>query len=121
MKVDFGKTATDYGRHRAGFPEAFFDRLVARGIGNIEQRVLDLGTGTGSVARGFARRGCRVTGLDPSSALVDEARRLDAEAGISVDYVVGTAEDTGLSARSFHLVVAGPVGRRVAATSRRGD
>jgi len=30
VEVDFGKTATDYGRHRAGFPEAFFERLSNR-------------------------------------------------------------------------------------------
>jgi hypothetical protein len=27
MAIDFGKTAQDYGKHRAGFPEAFFERL----------------------------------------------------------------------------------------------
>lgn len=56
--VDFGKTARDYGRYRAGFPETFFDRLSAFGVGQSGQRVLDLGTGTGTVAREFARRGC---------------------------------------------------------------
>ena len=61
--VDFGKTAQDYGRYRAGFPESFFDRLTAMGVGLPGQRLLDLGTGTGTVARGFARRGCIVTGL----------------------------------------------------------
>ena len=60
MHVDFGRTAEDYARHRAGFPEQLFERLTARGIGCAGQRVLDLGSGTGSLARGFARRGaCR--------------------------------------------------------------
>jgi hypothetical protein len=26
MRVDFGKTASDYAKHRAGFPDRFFDR-----------------------------------------------------------------------------------------------
>jgi hypothetical protein len=30
MRADFGKTATDYAAHQAGFPEALFDRLGAR-------------------------------------------------------------------------------------------
>ena len=107
MNVDFGKTAADYGRHRAGFPEALFDRLATFGVGVAGQRLLDLGTGTGSLARGFARRGCVVTGLDPSVPLLDEARRLDREAGVEIGYVVGTAEATGLPAASFDVVSAG--------------
>ena len=31
--TDFGKTARDYGRYRAGFPDPFFERLAALGIG----------------------------------------------------------------------------------------
>src|SRR6266446_5158934 len=84
MPVDFGKTAADYAQHRAGFPEQFFDRLFRSGIAVKTDRVLDLGTGTGTVARGFARRGCAVTGLDPSRAMLDQAQRLDREAGASV-------------------------------------
>ena len=74
MQVDFGKTASDYARHRVGFPEAFFDRLFREGIAKAGERVLDLGTGTGVVARGFARRGCHVVGLDRSNALLEEAK-----------------------------------------------
>ncbi len=38
MHVDFGRTAADYARHRAGFPEQLFERLAARGIGRAGQR-----------------------------------------------------------------------------------
>ncbi|MFQ5668197.1 MAG: class I SAM-dependent methyltransferase [Candidatus Binatia bacterium] len=107
MKIAFGKTAPDYGRYRAGFPDALFARLARLGAGTRGQRILDVGTGTGTLARGFARRGCVVTGLDPSTSLLDEAARLDREAGISVRYVNATAEQTGLPAASFDLVCAG--------------
>ncbi len=69
MDIRFGRTAADYGRHRAGFPDALYDRLAAFGVGAAGQRLLDLGTGTGALGRGFALRGCRVTGLDPSPEL----------------------------------------------------
>ena len=107
MQIDFGKTAQDYGRYRAGFPPALFDRLATFDIGTTGQRVLDLGTGTGTLARGFALRGCNVTGLDPSIPLVEEAQRLDHEAGVTIKYVTATAEQTGLPAAGFEVVTAG--------------
>jgi ubiquinone/menaquinone biosynthesis C-methylase UbiE len=107
LQVDFGKTAQDYGRHRAGFPEALYERLATFGVGVPGQRLLDLGTGTGTLARGFARHGCAVTGLDPSAALLEEARRLDHEAGVDIRYVTATAETTGLPDASFDVVSAG--------------
>ncbi len=105
--IDFGRTASDYATHRAGFPESFFGRLAERGLGVHGKSVVDLGTGTGSLARGFARRGCRVTGVDLSEAMLDEARRLDASDAVKVSYRVGQAEDTGLPAASADLVTAG--------------
>lgn len=107
MQIDFGKTAHDYGRYRAGFPPAFFERMAMFGIGVAGQRVLDLGTGTGTLARGFALRGCQVTGLDPSISLTEEAKRLDQEAQVSVQYVTAKAEQTGLPDASFDVVTAG--------------
>lgn len=107
MRIDFGRTAKDYGRHRIGFPEAFFERLAGFAIGRPGQRVLDLGTGTGTIARGLARRGSLVTALDPAAALIAEAKRLDREAGIEVTYLLGRAEDTGLPDASFEVVTAG--------------
>jgi SAM-dependent methyltransferase len=105
--VDFGKTAQDYRRHRAGFPEDYFARVAPYGIGIRHQRLLDVGTGTGTVARGFARRGCRVIGIDPSTELMEQAKALDAEAGVAVDYRKATAEDTALADASVDVVTAG--------------
>jgi SAM-dependent methyltransferase len=84
-----------------------FDRLTTFGIGVAGQRILDLGTGTGTLARGFALRGCHVMGLDPSASLITEAKRLDAEAGVTIQYVTAKAENTGLPSVSFDVVTAG--------------
>lgn len=106
-KIDFGLTATDYSRHRAGFPADFFARAALWGAGVPAQRVLDLGTGTGTLARGFAARGCRVTGLDPTAAMLQQARELSRQEGVAVEYVEARAEDSGLPDASFDLISAG--------------
>jgi 2-polyprenyl-3-methyl-5-hydroxy-6-metoxy-1,4-benzoquinol methylase len=105
--IDFGKTALDYRKHRAGFPDDYFARIAPYGIGVRGQRILDLGTGTGTVARGFARRGCRVTAIDPSTSLMEQAKLLDAETGVEIDYRIATAEATGLADEIFDVVTAG--------------
>jgi SAM-dependent methyltransferase len=107
MSIDFGRTAADYARHRAGFPSSMFERLGTQGIGNRGQHVVDVGTGTGTVARGFALRGCEVIGIDPSEQLVEQANRLDAQAGVTVDHRIARAEQTGLDDGSVDVYAAG--------------
>jgi len=104
---DFARTAADYARHRAGFPVELLDRLSARGIARPGARVVDLGTGTGSLARLFAQYGCEVTGVDIAAPLLEQARRLDREAGVQIAYVVAPAEATGLPSGAFDVVSAG--------------
>lgn len=107
MQVDFGRTAEDYARHRAGFPEELFERLAERGVGRPGQRILDMGSGTGSLARGFARRGARVAALDLSEELLAQARVLAAEQGVEIETICAPAENSGLTAASFDVVAAG--------------
>ena len=63
---DWGRTSADYASYRPGYPASFFERITALGVALAGQRVLDLGTGTGALARALAKRGCRVTGVDVS-------------------------------------------------------
>jgi SAM-dependent methyltransferase len=110
MKVNWDHTAGDYAAFRAGFPAEFYERLAGYGIASgsgTQKRALDLGTGTGTLARALAVRGWRVTGLDISADMIGAARRLDAAAGVDVDYVVARSEATGLAAAAFDLVSAG--------------
>jgi SAM-dependent methyltransferase len=104
--ADFGKTAADYARHRAGYPDWLFERLMRRGLARPGMRALDLATGTGYLARGLAQRGLAVTGIDIAPEMIEAAKALDAAQGLAVDYVLGKAEETGLPSASFDLVTA---------------
>jgi SAM-dependent methyltransferase len=104
---DFAATAADYGRYRAGFPESIFDRLAEYGVGRGGQAIVDLGTGTGSLARGFAMRACHVVALDHGLPLLIEALRIDQEVGVEVDYLQARAEHISLAGHAADVVTAG--------------
>lgn len=107
IPVDFGRSAVDYGKHRSGFPPEFFWELQRQGVGQPGQRIVDVGTGTGTVARGLAKSGCEVIGIDPSQSMLDQAMRLDVEAGVKISYRIGKAENTTLPDAAFDVVTAG--------------
>jgi SAM-dependent methyltransferase len=106
-KTDWNNAAADYAKHRAGFPDWFFDRISAEGLFRAGWRVLDLGTGTGTLARGFALRGGKVTGIDIAPQMMEQAKALGAAQGVAVEYIVARAETTGLPDGVFDLVSAG--------------
>ena len=103
----FGSAAKDYANHRKGFPEATFDELQKLGVGEIGQNILDIGCGTGTLARGFARRGCAVTGADVDQRMLDEASRLSHDEQLDITWRHVPAENTELLAASFDAVTAG--------------
>lgn len=67
--------------------------------------VLDVGCGGGLFAEALAGLGCRVTGIDPSAASIDEAVKHASRAGLDVRYVVGDGEGMPFDAGSFDVVV----------------
>ncbi|NVJ25559.1 class I SAM-dependent methyltransferase [Myxococcus sp. AM011] len=105
--VDFGRTSEDYSKHRQGFPDAFFTRLVRENVLRPGLRAVDVGSGTGTVARGLARHGCSVIALDVSASMLAAGRQLASEAGLSIDSREAPAEATGLPSSAFDLVTTG--------------
>jgi len=104
--IDWSRTSTDYGAHRPGPPRRLFDLLSAFGVGRPGQRVLDLGTGTGLVARAFARRGALVSAIDVAPGQIEEASRSAAAEGLAIDFAVAAAEACPFADASFEAIVA---------------
>jgi SAM-dependent methyltransferase len=67
--------------------------------------VLDAATGPGTAAIRAATRGGRVTGIDLTPSLIEEAKRRAAEAGLEIDFRVGDAEDLTVADESFDVVM----------------
>jgi ubiquinone/menaquinone biosynthesis C-methylase UbiE len=107
IKADFGKTACDYATHRHGFPDEFFQRLKDKNLFLPKDKVLDLGTGTGTIAIGLAQYGCSVTGTDIAPPMLEQAKAISQKLGLNIDFRYGSAESTGMQDHQFDIVVAG--------------
>ena len=104
--IDWGLTSADYAVHRPGPPASLFARLAALGVGLPDQRMLDLGTGTGVMARQFARQGAVVDGVDIAAAQIAMARQLAADEGLAVTFAVHPAEALPWTEPTFDVVTA---------------
>jgi ubiquinone/menaquinone biosynthesis C-methylase UbiE len=65
------------------------------------ERVLDVGCGTGNAALLAAQAGAGVVGVDPAARLLSVARERAEAAGVSADFVPGTAESLPFPDASF--------------------
>ncbi len=104
--IDWGKTSSDYGRFRPGPPDSFYHRLHALGIGLPQQHILDLGTGTGVLARRFAQQGAIVSGIDLFEGQIDMARQLAKQEKLNVDFRTSPAEKTPFKDHQFDVITA---------------
>lgn len=87
-------------------PAAHTDFYIAL-AGETPRRVLDMGCGTGWLACELAARGHRVTGADPSAAMLDIAR--SRPGGQQVTWVEAEAAALSLAARFDLIVMTGHV------------
>lgn len=67
-------------------------------------RVLDLATGTGSIALQLARRGCLVVGIDRSEAMLARARHRAADSGLPVEFLCCDLTDFDLPPEFDHAL-----------------
>jgi SAM-dependent methyltransferase len=98
MAQSFGSDPERYDRARPSYPAALVERVIAASPG---RDVLDVGCGTGIVARQFQAAGCSVLGVEPDMRMAGQAR----QRGLEVE--VAKFEDWDPAGRAFDAVVAG--------------
>jgi len=98
----FARIAPHYDALMEAVPYPLWARYVAR-LASLAKKpikfgshLLDLATGTGSVALEFAARGCHVTGIDRSQAMLDEAEKKAAESELDVTWLCRDLRDCDL-------------------------
>ena len=93
----FGSSAEQYDRLRPSYPAVLIEDLAALG----PTEVLDVGCGTGKVARALMEQGLRVLGVEPDASMAAVARRR----GVTIELArFETWEPAG---RTFDMLTAG--------------
>ena len=104
----FASTAEYYARYRHGYPTAVFARLRAAFGLDGTGRLLDLGCGTGELARPLHANFADVVGVDSSPEMIAEAQRQSERAGIAnIQWRCMPAEEISDQLGRFRLVTLG--------------
>ena len=82
---DWGKTSEDYAKYRDIYPDEFYQYIVKLGLCKDEQRVLDIGTGTGVLPRNMYGYGAKWTGTDIAENQIEQAKKLADESEMDID------------------------------------
>ena len=97
-----------YSRYRPPYPSALVTVLQQAFHLDGTGRLLDLGSGPGSVAIPLAHLFERVVAIDPEPDMHKEGRRVAARAGIeNIEWVCASSEDLSPSLGTFRLVTMG--------------
>ena len=105
--TSFGKAGDDYRKYRLGYPESLFEKLRTQGVGLPDQKLLDVGTGTGALACYFAIQGCKVIGTDVDNDMLKQAQAISENALLDIKFIHSSTESINLEPESQDVVTAG--------------
>src|SRR5215468_7376596 len=99
----FASTVPLYEELRPPYPPEFFRSVAQRLKLSKQQALIDLGTGPGLLALGFAPYVGRVVGVDPEPAMIAAAREAASREGVDFTLIEGRAETLPDTLGSFDL------------------
>ena len=105
-EIDWGKTSEDYASFRPDPPNSLYKKLQAMEVGLSGQKILDIGTGTGALARNFSKNGSVVSGTDISSTQIELAEKLTGKANLEINFHTAPAEEQPFDDNSFDVITA---------------
>jgi SAM-dependent methyltransferase len=103
----FASTVSLYENLRPPYPPAFFRTVAERLSFSQKHALIDLGTGPGLLALGFAPYVGRIVGVDPEGAMLAAARRAAAREGRELTLIEGRAETLAETVGTFEVVTIG--------------
>ena len=103
----FASTVALYEHLRPPYPPVFFHTVAERLALSKQHALIDLGTGPGLLALGFAPYVGRIVGVDPEGAMLAAARRAAAREGRELMLIEGRAETLPEDIGAFDLVTIG--------------
>jgi ubiquinone/menaquinone biosynthesis C-methylase UbiE len=103
----FATTVELYEELRPPYPPSFFREVVRRLALGKQHALIDLGTGPGLLALGFAPYVGRIVGVDPEPAMLDAAKKAAERASRAFTLIEGRAEDLPDDVGSFDVITIG--------------
>ncbi len=93
-KDTFKGTAWYYARYREGYPEDFFELLKSKFRLSENDRILDLGSGTGQIAVPLAGLVKEVVAMDPEPEMIAEGKKQAVLRGVkNITWIEGSSEN----------------------------
>ena len=103
---DWGKTSKEYAKYRDIYPDILYKKVADRGLCIKNQKVLDLGTGTGVLPRNMYGYGAAWTGTDISPEQIEQAKLLAGEQNMKIDFMAVPTEQVDFPDESFDVITA---------------
>jgi SAM-dependent methyltransferase len=105
QRFTFDETASVYGRARPDYPEALVDDVVLYADLKPNDRIFEVGCGTGQATKSFAKRGFSILATDPGPEMLRGARA--SLAGFrNVEFLETTFETWPADRAAFRLIIA---------------
>ena len=103
----FATTVALYEELRTPYPPSFFREVAQRLAFAKQHALIDLGTGPGLLALGFAAYVGRIVGVDPEPAMLAAAKKAAEQASQILTLIQGKAEDLPQDIGRFDVVTIG--------------